>query len=305
MSRDIFQVISERHSCRRYRKEPLKPEDRLALEKFLASQTQGPFGSSLRLVLLAATEQDQGSLKGLGTYGFIKNPAAFIAGAVTGSPKDMEDYGYVVERAVLFATELGLGSCWLGGTFTKSSFAKRVGLGPQESMPAVVALGYEQQEDPIRSRLRTRVGATERLPAERLFFEAVFDQPIKLVPEEPLARILEAVRWAPSASNKQPWRIVRIEGSFHFYLERSKGYGKGSLLFRVLGLADLQRVDMGIAMCHFELAAREVGLRGNWGTAKPALLQSRGNREYIGTWEPEIPAITAGLRPATPRAAQP
>lgn len=291
MPRDIFQLISERHSCRRYRKEPLKPEDRLALEEFLASQTLDPFGSSLRLVLLAAKEQDPGSLKGLGTYGFIKNPAAFMAGAVTSSPKDMEDYGYAMERAVLFATELGLGSCWLGGTFTKSSFAKRVGLRPQESMPAVVAVGYKQREDAVRAQLRRRVGATDRLPAEQLFFEGDFHQPLRLHPGDPWTQVLEAVRWAPSASNKQPWRILRIQDSFLFYLERSKGYGKGSFLFRVLGLADLQRVDMGIAMCHFELAARELGLRGNWTVNEPQTYQAQGNLQYIATWTLESPGV--------------
>jgi len=59
------------------------------------------------------------------------------------------------------------------------------------------------------------------------------------------------VRIAPSASNKQPWRIVKIEGAWHFFLERTKGYGDG-IIFKLLKLADIQRLDMGIAMCHFE-----------------------------------------------------
>ncbi len=58
---------------------------------FLASLTEGPFGNRCRYALLAATSEDSSALKGLGTYGFIRGAAGFIAGAVTPAPKDMED----------------------------------------------------------------------------------------------------------------------------------------------------------------------------------------------------------------------
>jgi nitroreductase len=61
-------------------------------------------------------------LKGLGTYGFIKGATGFIMGTVGHSEKNLEDYGYVMERAILFATDIGLGTCWFGGTFTRSRF---------------------------------------------------------------------------------------------------------------------------------------------------------------------------------------
>ena len=35
--------------------------------------------------------------------------------------------------------------------------------------------------------------------------------------------------------------------------------------------ADIQRVDMGIACCHFDLAAQEAGLHGHWEHRPPAL----------------------------------
>ncbi|MEJ5377554.1 MAG: nitroreductase family protein [bacterium] len=287
LQQDIIQIITERYSCRRYTGEPLREKERLSLGEFLSAKARGPLGSPTRLVLLAQAQEDQGVLKGLGTYGFIRGATAFMAGSVGSSPNDMEDYGYVMEEAVLYATGLGLGTCWLGGTFTKSSFARKVGLRAGESMPAVVALGYKHKEDPIRGQLRRRVGATQRFPAEKLFFQESFEKPLRLHPEEPLGKVLECVRWAPSASNKQPWRIVRIGRDFLFYLQRSKGYGKGSLLFRLLGLADLQRVDMGIAMCHFELAWVQLGLKGKWVKEKAQLLPSQGSLQYIITWRPD------------------
>jgi len=39
--------------------------------------------------------------------------------------KNLEDFGYLMEEAILFATGLGLGTCWLGGSFTKSGLPKR------------------------------------------------------------------------------------------------------------------------------------------------------------------------------------
>jgi nitroreductase len=89
---------------------------------------------------------------------------------------------------------------------------------------------------------------------------------------------------APSASNKQPWRIVRRGRDWHFYLQRTKGYGKGSAIFVMLRLADLQRVDLGIAMCHFELAARELGLEGAWALDEPAVGPLGRGVEYTATW---------------------
>jgi len=49
------------------------------------------------------------------------------------------------------------------------------------------------------------------------------------------------------------------------------------------GEVRLQEVDMGIALCHFELAAREIGLPGNWTEARPAF--DAGTWEYVLSWD--------------------
>ncbi|MGB4438289.1 MAG: nitroreductase family protein [Sedimentibacter sp.] len=51
---------------------------------------------------------------------------------------------------------------------------------------------------------------------------------------------IEMVRLGPSASNKQPWRIIKDKNSYHFYLCRTKGYGSVNF--------DVQKNDLGIAM---------------------------------------------------------
>lgn len=190
-----------------------------------------------------------------------------------------------MEQAVLFATDLGLGTCWLGGTFTKSGFAGKIAATKEETVPAVIAVGYGLAADGAGDGVRGLAGGHRRLPAEQLFFEREFGRPLAPERSGGYAEPLEMVRLAPSASNKQPWRIIRDGRFWHFYLRRTKGYGKGSLTFRLLGLADLQRVDMGIAMCHFELTARELGLAGRWVADEPAIARPAGESvEYIVSW---------------------
>ncbi len=283
MNQPITEVIKQRYSCRAYLDKPIASDHQQLLKEFLAANGTGPFGTKARFALVTATEDDRQSLKGLGTYGFIKGATGFIVGAVAPGQKNLEDYGYLLEYAVLVATDIGLGSCWLGGTFTKSSFAKKIAVNNHELVPAVIAIGYSVDDSKAVDRIRKRAGADRRLPAAQLFFDQKFNQAISLTEVGAYAEPLEMVRWAPSASNRQPWRMVRNGDGWHFYLQRTKGYGKGSLIFNMLRLADLQRVDLGIAMCHFELTARELGLFGQWIVADPQIAIPE-YAEYVASW---------------------
>ena len=232
---------------------------------------------------LSASPGDREALRRLGTYGFIKGATGFIVGAVRRAPHDLEDYGYLLEQVILYATGLGLGTCWLGGAFTRSTFMRRFGgLRRDEAMPAVVSIG--RRGDDGRERIREREEGSRRLPSSELFFAGRFGEPLDLAAAGDYAGPLEAVRMAPSATDKQPWRIVRDGLHWHFFMRRTKGYGKGSALFTVLRIADLQRVDLGIAMSHFELVARELGRDGTWVVRDPGIALPGKETEYVATW---------------------
>ena len=87
--------------------------------------------------------------------------------------------------------------------------------------------------------------------------------------------MLEAVRLAPSAVNKQPWRVVVCGDRAHFYEKRSKGYVSADGW-------DIQKIDMGIALSHFELAAKEKGYDVSIEISDP-VLPDQGDLQYIAT----------------------
>ena len=138
----VQELVRQRFSCREYDKSPLTEEVCQSLENYLAAAPAGPFNHASRFILAAATPVDRASLRGLGTYGFIHNPPAFIIGACSDGPLSLEDYGYRLECIILYATGLNLGTCWLGGTFSRSGFSRRIEAAENEILPAVVSVGY-------------------------------------------------------------------------------------------------------------------------------------------------------------------
>ena len=282
-SKPITEIIAQRYSCRTCTGRRIEPATRQKLEAFLASLTPGRFGAPLRLRLLAASAGEGNALRGLGTYGIIRGASGFLVGAVGQGPKNMQEFGYALEHGILLATDLGLGTCWLGGTFTRSSFAGRLELSADESMPAVASVGYiADKRSFVDSLMRCGARSAHRLLWEQLFFDARFGVPLAREQAGAYALPLEMLRLAPSASNKQPWRVVRDGSAWHVYLQRTPGYGQ--IRVGALRVGDLQRVDVGIAMCHFELTAQEAGLPGDWTFEEPPLQKPDEWTEYVATW---------------------
>lgn len=274
------EIIKARTSVRTYRKQPLTPEIKERIHAYLQG-LEGPFQVNTRIELIdSETALSQSNAK-LGTYGVIRGASSFLAAAVEKADKSLEELGYVLEKAILFATSLGLGTCWLGGTFSKSEFSRALKLAEHEYMPAVTPIGYPADSRSfVDAFMRFAAGSKNRKSWEELFYEENFGESLKQAKAGKYSVPLEMVRLAPSASNKQPWRIVRSGKDFHFYLQHTKGYAK-MLAF------DIQRLDMGIAMCHFEHAAVEEGIKGEWRVMKVDTGNLPEGMEYIVTWTGE------------------
>jgi hypothetical protein len=97
-------------------------------------------------------------------------------------------------------------------------------LQPGELIPAVTATGFSA---PTRSRIekqtRKRAESDRRIAWNKLFFEASFDNPLAKNDAGEFGLPLEMLRIGPSASNQQPWRIVKQQDNYHLYMHRSPG----------------------------------------------------------------------------------
>ncbi len=276
-------TILQRFSCRSYLTQPLAANLLAELEAFIQALPPGPFGTRGRFALTSVSAAQRSALRGLGTYGFVRGAPAYLIGACRESGPGLEDFGWQMEQIVLKATALGWGTCWLGGTFTRSSFAGLMNLQGDELIPAISPLGLAAARPRIIDTLvRQTAGSATRLGWDALFSDAAFGVPLTPASAGPFAEALELVRLGPSASNKQPWRVLKDGTAWHFYLQRTPGYREGWLT-RLLGVADLQRADLGIALCHFELGARAAGLPGGWALLpQPPALNAAA--EYKLSW---------------------
>lgn len=262
-------VMRERKSVRTYRKQDI-PEQTLNQVRDYLKQDTGLFDVPITFSILNAQEDHVGSpvILGADTY---------VAGKYKKQKNAELSFGYAFEKFVLYATSLGLGTVWLAATIDRKAFEKAMRLEEDEVMPAVTPLGYAAEKRSIReSMMRKGLKSDSRRLFEDLFFYEDFQNPLKAVDAGRWQLPLEAVRIAPSATNKQPWRAVVEKDKVHFYEKKTKGYAKEAT-------GDVQKVDLGIALCHFEIGAEESGLKGRWIQADPGI-PSAEDTEYIATY---------------------
>ncbi len=270
-------LIRERKSKRTYAKKELSNELIDKIQQLLLDHNTGPFGNQVKFSLIKKDFANENQKVKIGTYGFISGALYFIAGEVKNKPYCFEDFGFLLEKIILHLTELNLGTCWLGGTFSRSIISDILDSDLDTLIPAITPVGYIANSKTIRENIiRWAAKSDNRLEWNKLFFKDNFLNPITKEELPDYEIPLEMLRLAPSASNKQPWRILWMKDDFHFYLKRNPGYG-------MYGAVDLQRIDMGIAMSHFDLSCKELGLNGKWEVCKPEI-DHAVEIEYIASW---------------------
>jgi nitroreductase len=284
MTPKITETIRSRRSVRTYNGQPLDDATARKITDFIAT-LRAPFGAGCRVELVrtaantsaststsatspATTSASTAEPVRLGTYGAIRGATDYLALIVRpDGPLAQEGAAYVFEQAVLYCTGLGLGTCWLAGFFDRGGFKKRLALQPGEQLRSVTPVG-RAAEKPHRSisTLLTGGKPTTRKPFSETFFRGAFGVPLNEEAAGVWAHPLEMVRRAPSANNKQTWRVVLESAAgnktgkerardqhagnvLHFYKVPSKGY---------------EALDAGIALCHFEQTCRESGWEGGY-----------------------------------------
>ena len=194
---------------------PLSREDRERLTAY-AENVENPFGVRTRIGLIETEHSEQP--KKLGTYGVIKGAGSFLGIVVPQEKLGLEAAGYAMEKLVLYATHLGLGTCWLAGTLNREGFTKAMQTGENEWMPAITPVGYPAEKPSFHEQLmRSSMKSAQRKPWKDLFFREDFHTPLTEADAGVYAEGLELLRLAPSATNSQPWRVVMDNRTFHFY----------------------------------------------------------------------------------------
>ena len=275
--KSVIEIIKTRKSSRSFEEREI---DITALQKLADYIKEINEAASIKARFIFANNQDLdgGTRKKLGTYGVISGARSCIIGIMDKEERDALEFGYCFEKIILFATDLGLQTCWLGMTFNKNGFKMRADLLANEFIPIVSPVGIAKEKPRIfESAMRAMIKADNRKPWDELFFEGESSVSLSEQSAGSYAVPLEMVRIGPSASNKQPWRIIKNNHAFHFYLCRTEGYGGPTY--------DMQMNDIGIAKCHFELSAKELGLKGKWIVMENN--ETSNEWEYITTWSSE------------------
>lgn len=271
----IDEAVRKRYSVRNYNGEIIEENIKEKIRLFMAS-LDNPFGKDVFFHFL--DNEDVNKEEKLGTYGVIKGASQYIGTTIEKEDFSLEALGYELEVLMLYLSDLNIGTCWLGGTFDRKGFAKAMDIGENQLFPAITPYGYAAQKKHIKEMaMRKMIKAEQRKDWKELFFKDNFDNPISKEDAADLEFAFEMVRLGPSASNKQPWRIVLIDNTVHFYQHKEPKYSEHFPY-------DIQKIDMGIAAAHFELAVREKGIKGEFKYNLDPELKLPENIIYAFSW---------------------
>lgn len=271
--KSIISLIKERTSTRTYDGKGLEEEHLHELNAYLDKINQEN-KIKARFIIVSDTGSGKEEPKKLGTYGVIQGTDTFIVGIVNKNYNDAFEFGYLFEKIILFATDLGIKTCWMGGTFSKSNFMQSAGVNDNEFIAVISPVGYKKEKTSfLETAMRTTFGSQKRKPWKEVFF----NKNLQALNEDEAGEFklpLEMVRLGPSALNSQPWRIIKDDNMFHFYVSRNKVYG-------LMGY-DMQKNDIGIAKCHFDLTLKELEIKGSWHELKD--INAPDKWEYVVSW---------------------
>jgi nitroreductase len=264
MTMDLYEAILARRSVRRFERRVLDAEGQ-ALVKAVVAAVQPLVDENRFEVLYHDVAPGEDLVRALGAYGRIVTPPHYLVPFVLPKPGfpqsalELTDLGFRVQQIAVRLVQAGIGSCYVGCLPHEDAARAYFDLAEGARIGASLIYGYAgsgRRDQLVNSTMRRAIGATRKLPPERLFFDGAFDR--ASVPPPELALLIDAARAAPSAANAQPWRFLWHEGQLYLYLKRqSWRYGLGRT-------QDYRWYDGGICMGNVALASEALGLEGRW-----------------------------------------
>lgn len=250
---NVKEVIKRRISNRTYEERSLTEEDKKKLLEFNSTLTN-PFGVEVKVQYISK-EKGADDVQ-LGTYGTIKGAKDFLAITVKDQPYAMEAIGYQFENLVLYATDMGIGTVWLAGTFKRKDFINAIEIGEDDLFPCICPLGYPAQKQSFLEKItKASLGSKKRKDWDKLFFLEDFTKALTKADAGIYEDALEMLRLAPSATNSQPWAVVKEGNKFHFFCNYKNTLNDD--------VKKIKHIDIGIALSHFHQTAMSKGLNGS------------------------------------------
>ncbi|MGN0298244.1 MAG: nitroreductase family protein [Lachnospiraceae bacterium] len=210
-----------------------------------------PLYSEEPYTILLVNMLDEKRIKFLGAYAEAPYYILFC-----GSPtqEGRMNAGFLLEKIALYLTEKGIGSCYQG-MVTLSKGKELIPVGQELLM--VLACGYPKGE------CQREASKAKRLPLEQILVK-------KEEYGSAIDAILQAGRLAPSAMNRQPWRLVVQKNKIHIFMKKTEGFYKP--------FEKLQEIDIGILLAHFKLTADELWMQMDF-----KVVDSISEREFKNT----------------------
>jgi len=229
----LMKAIDARRSRRKYINTPMDSGVVKTLEELVKKY------NAMGNVRMELVTNDGTAFNGLSkSYGLLSGVNDFIG--LIADKKDFlmeEKLGYYGEILVLEATALGLGTCWVGGSFDKKNMP--FALSDNENVACTITIGSVDEKDSFKEKLVRSLSHRKTKTVEELYT----GDPI--VPEW-FINGMQAVQKAPSAVNRQPVLF---------------SYDAGVVTASVKDETDfMMAIDLGIAKLHFELGAGS----GSW-----------------------------------------
>lgn len=223
----------QRHSVRSYSSEPLSAESINALKSAITNINTHEAGMHIQLIT-----DDPAPFRGFTrSYGFFSGVRNYIAVVADTSFRHYrERAGFFGMQLSMRALELGLGSCFVSGTYSASNVSARVRVG--QKLIYLIALGHEdasRRQGLISRLMLSHMHRHHPAPEEFLISEMPASTLYAELPQ--LQEALTAVSLAPSAMNKRPARL-HVE----------KCGGEYAISATVSGSDPAQEIDLGIAM---------------------------------------------------------
>ncbi len=214
---NIEKIINERHSVRSYLDKKIEKEKVDILTK-LIDEINTKEDLNIQLILNDGETFDKFILH----YGRLKNCKNYIA--LIGKKDKLldEKVGYYGQHLVLKAQELGLNTCWVAGTYKKSSV--KATINKNEKLVCLIALGYgETNGVERRSKTIEDVSISKEYP-------------------DWYKKGVELALKAPTAINEQKFKFEYISGNKVKVIP-----GKGPMT----------NIDLGIVKYHFEIGSNK------------------------------------------------